>query len=166
MKVDGLHHVTALTADIGANLNFHGRLLGLRLVWQGVNADDPEMQHVAYGDERGSPGSIVTFFDMPGVAPGRPGSGMAHRLFPQVADAKALDFWERRLAGAGVAADRMADRLLFSNPDGLALALVIDDGGDEPLVARAAGVDGHVAIRGIHAVRVPRRPRAQRAPTL
>jgi len=90
---------------------------------------------------------------MPGVAPGRPGSGMAHRLLPQVADAKALDFWERRLARAGVAADRMADRLLFSNPDGLALALVIDDGGDEPLVARAAGVDGRVAIRGIHAMR-------------
>ncbi len=53
MKVDGLHHVTAITADIEANLNFYGRLLGLRLVWQGVNADDPEMRHVAYGDERG-----------------------------------------------------------------------------------------------------------------
>ena len=47
MKVDGLHHVTAITADIEANLNFYGRLLGLRLVWQGVNADDPEMRHVA-----------------------------------------------------------------------------------------------------------------------
>jgi catechol 2,3-dioxygenase-like lactoylglutathione lyase family enzyme len=112
MKVDGLHHVTAITADIEANLNFYGRLLGLRLVWQGVNADDPEMRHVAHGDERGSPGSIVTLFDMPGVAPGRPGSGMAHRLLLRVADAKALDFWERRLARAGVAADRMADRLL------------------------------------------------------
>jgi Glyoxalase/Bleomycin resistance protein/Dioxygenase superfamily len=77
MKVDGLHHVTAITADIEANLNFYGRLLGPRLVWQAVNADDPEMRHVAYGDERASPGSIVTFFDMPGVAPGRPGSGMA-----------------------------------------------------------------------------------------
>ena len=60
MKVDGLHHVTAITADIDANLEFYGRLLGLRLVWQGVNADDPEMRHIAYGDERGSPGSIVT----------------------------------------------------------------------------------------------------------
>jgi catechol 2,3-dioxygenase-like lactoylglutathione lyase family enzyme len=94
MKVDGLHHVTAITADIAVNLNFYGRQLGLRLVWQGVNAGDPERRHVAYGDERGSPGS-----------------GMAHRLFHRVADAKALDFWERRLARAGVAADRMADRL-------------------------------------------------------
>src|SRR5689334_20205594 len=166
MKVDGLRHVTAITADIEANLNFYGRLLGLRLVWQGVNADDPEMRHVAHGDERGSPGSIVTFFDMPGVAPGRPGSGMAHRLLLWVADAKALDVWERRLARAGVAADRMADRLLFSDPDGPALALVIDDGGDEPLVARAAGVDGHVAIRGIHAVRAYSADPARSAPLL
>jgi glyoxalase family protein len=166
MKVDGLHDVTAITADIEANLNFYGRLLGLSLVWQGVNADDPEMRLVAYGDERGSPGSTVTFFDMPGVAPGRPGSGMAHRLLLWVGDAKALDFWERRLARAGVAADRMADRLLFSDPGGLALALVIDDGGDEPLVARAAGVDGHVAIRGIHAVRAYSADPARSAPLL
>src|ERR1700752_1828291 len=133
MKVDGLHHVTAITADIEANLDFYGRLLGLRLVWQGVTADDPELRHVAYGDERGNPGSVITFFDMPGVAPGRPGAGMLHRVLLRVADAKALDFWERRLAGAGVGADRIADRLLFLDPDGLALELVIDDGEDEPL---------------------------------
>src|ERR1700757_1747333 len=141
MKVGGLHHVTAITADIEANLDFYARLLGLRLVWQGVNADDPDMRHVAYGDVRGTPGSVVTFFDMPGIGPGRPGRGMVHRLLLRVADAEALDFWEPRLAGGGVAADRVADRLLFSDPDGLALALVLDDGGDKPLVARAAGVD-------------------------
>jgi glyoxalase family protein len=90
MKVDGAHYLTAITADIDANLNFYGRLLGLRLVWHEVNADDPEMRHVAYGDQRGSPGSVVTFFDIPGVAPGRPGSGMAYRLLLRVADAKAL----------------------------------------------------------------------------
>ncbi len=116
MKLDGLHHVTAITADIPTNLEFYGRLLGLRLVWQGVNADDPDMRHVAYGDERGSPGSIVTFLDMPGVVRGRPGAGMAHRLLLRVAGDEALDFWERRLARAGVASDRMADRLLFSDP--------------------------------------------------
>src|ERR1700750_850922 len=152
MKVDGLHHVTAITGDIEANLDFYARLLGLRLVWQGVNADDPEIRHVAYGDERGTPGSVITFFDMPGAAPGRPGSGMVHRLLLRVADTTALDFWERRLAQAGMAAHRGTDRLLFSDPDGLALALVIDDGGDDPLVARAAGVEAQVAIRGIHGV--------------
>jgi glyoxalase family protein len=153
MKVDGVHHVTAITADIGANLGFYGRLLGLRLVWQGVNADDPEMRHIAYGDERGSPGSIVTFFDMPGVTRGRPGAGMVHRLLFRVAGEEALDFWERRLARAGVPSDRLADRLAFSDAEGLGLELVIDDGEDQPLVAAAPDVDEQVAIRGMHAVR-------------
>jgi glyoxalase family protein len=166
MKIDGLHHVTAITAGIETNLDFYARLLGLRLVWQGVNADDPEMRHVAYGDERGSPGSIVTFFDMPGVARGRAGAGMAHRLLLRVADAKALDFWERRLARADVAAKRLADQLLFKDPDGLALELMIDPGWDEPLVADAAGVDTQVAIRGIHAVRVYSADPAKSAPLL
>ena len=153
MRLDGLHHVTAITADIATNVDFYGRLLGLRLVWQGVNADDPEMRHIAYGNERGSPGSLVTFFDMPGVVRGRPGAGMVHRLLLRVAGHDALDFWERRLARAGVAGDRVADRLVFSDPEGLGLELVIDDGADEPLVAAASDVDGQVAIRGIHAVR-------------
>ncbi|MDQ1460006.1 MAG: glyoxalase family protein [Actinomycetota bacterium] len=166
MNVDGLHHVTAITADVDANLDFYGRLLGLRLVWQGVNADDPEMRHVAYGDERGTPGSVLTFFDMPGIGPGRPGKGMVHRLLLRVADAEALDFWERRLAGAGFAADRVADRLLLSDPDGLALALVIDDGGDEPLVARATEVDERVAIRGMHGVRAYSADPARSTPVL
>lgn len=166
MKVDGIHHVTAITADIEANVDFYGRLLSLRLVWQGVNADDPEMRHVAYGDERGNPGSLITFFDMPGVASGRPGAGMVHRLLLRVADANALDFWERRLARAGVAADRAADQLLLSDPDGLGLELVIDDGGDEPLLANAGGVDQHVAIRGMHGVRAYSADPAQSASLL
>jgi len=134
MRLDGLHHVTAITADIDANLEFYGRLLGLRLVWQGVNADDPGMRHIAYGDERGSPGSIVTFFDMPGVVRGRAGAGMVHRLLLRVADEGALGFWERRLARAGVASERTADRLVFSDPEGLELELMIDDGQDAPLI--------------------------------
>src|SRR5882757_6093017 len=116
MKVDGLHHVTAITADIDANLAFYSQLLGLRVVWQGADADDPGVRHVAYGDEWGSPGSIVTFFDMPGVMRGRPGAGMVHRLLLRVTDDGALGFWERRLARAGVASERTADRLVFSDP--------------------------------------------------
>src|ERR1700756_2129731 len=130
VKVGALHHVTAITADIKANVAFYARLLGLRLVWQGVNADDPEMRHLAYGDERGNPGSIITFFDMPGVTRGRPGAGMAHRLLLRVASDGALGFWERRLARAGVETNRLGDQLLFSDPDGLALGIVIDDRGD------------------------------------
>jgi glyoxalase family protein len=90
--VDGLHHVTAITGDVATNLEFWGRLLGLRLVWQGVNVDDPEIRHIAYGDECGNPGSIVTFFDMPGVSRGRPGAGVVYRLVMRVASGGALDF--------------------------------------------------------------------------
>jgi glyoxalase family protein len=153
MKVDGLHHVTAITADVDTNLEFYGRLLGLRLVWQGVNADDPEMRHIAYGDERGSAGSLLTFFDMPGVSRGRPGAGMVHRPLFRVLGEEALDFWERRFARSGVPRHRLADRLMFSDPEGLALELVIDGGEDEPLVAEAPDVHEEVAIRGMHAVR-------------
>ncbi len=153
MKIDGLHHVTAITADIDTNVDFYGRLLGLRLVWQGVNADDPDMRHIAYGDDHGNPGTLVTFFDMPGVARGRAGAGMVHRVVMRVASGHALDFWERRLARAGVASDRTADRLAFSDPEGLGVEFVIDDGEDQPLVAHAPDLDPQVAIRGVHAVR-------------
>jgi glyoxalase family protein len=152
-RLDGLHHVTAITADVATNLDFYGRLLGLRLVWQGVNADDPQMRHIAYGDEYGTPGSIVTFFDMPGASPGQPGGGMVHRLLLRVANHEALDFWERRLTSAGVASERQAGRLSFSDPEGLGLELMIDDGDDPPLIAAAADVDAQAAIRGLHAVR-------------
>jgi len=164
MKVDGLHHVTAITADIDANLEFYGQLLGLRLVWQGVNADDPDMRHIAYGDERGSPGSLVTFFDMPGVMRGRPGAGMVHRLLFRVASEEAIDSWERRLARSGLASNRMSDGLVFSDPEGLGLELVIDDGEDEPLLANAPDVDEQVAIRGMHAVRAYSADPARSAP--
>src|SRR5260370_8036430 len=114
VRLDGLHHVTAIAADVATNLNFYGRLLGLRLVSQGVNADDPEMRHIAYGDERGSPGSIVTFFDMPGVARGRPGAGMVPRLLLCVAGNEALDFCQRRLPVPPLPSAPMAHPLLFS----------------------------------------------------
>jgi glyoxalase family protein len=166
MKLDGLHHVTAITADVEANLDFYARLLGLRLVWQGVNADDPEVRHVAYGDEPGTPGSVITFFDMPGVARGRAGDGMVHRLLLRVADAKALDFWERRLALGDVSLDRRADRLMFADRDGLGLELVIDDGWDAPLVAYAADIDRQVAIRGMNGVRAYSSEPARSAPLL
>jgi glyoxalase family protein len=124
------------------------------------------MRHIAYGDERGSPGSIVTFFDMPGVGRGRPGAGMFHRLLLRVAGDEALDFWERRLARAGVASERMADRLVFSDPEGLGLELVIDDGEDEPLIAAAADVDRHLAIRGMHSVRAYSADAARTSPVV
>jgi glyoxalase family protein len=166
MKIEGLHHITAITAEIDTNLDFYGRLLGLRLIWQGVNADDPDMRHIAVGDDLGNPGTLVTFFDMPGVTRGRAGAGMVHRVVMRVASEQALDFWERRIARAGVATDRTADRLAFSDPEGLGLELVVDDGEDQPLTAHAPEVDPQVAIRGLHAVRAYSSDPARSAPVL
>src|SRR4051812_26920375 len=151
MELEGLHHVSGITADVDANLDFYGRLLGLRLVWQGVNADDPGMRHIAYGDDRGLPGSIVTFFEIPDAGRGRAGAGMVYRLLLRVGDEDALDFWERRLTRAGVPAAR-ASGLRFSDPEGLELELVVDDE-DEPRIASAAEIDEEVAIRGLHGAR-------------
>ena len=165
-ELDGLHHVTAITADVATNLEFYGRVLGFRLVWQGVNADDPEMRHIAYGDECGTPGSIVTFFDMPGVSRGRPGAGMVNRLLMRVAGDEALEFWERRLTSAGVASERQAARLVFSDPEGLGLELVIDDGEDPPLIAAAEDIDEQLAIHGLHAVRAYSSDRVRESPVI
>ena len=62
MKLDGVHHVTAITGDAPGNVDFYTRVLGMRLVKKTVNFDDPETYHLYYGDETGRPGSILTFF--------------------------------------------------------------------------------------------------------
>ena len=78
MRLEGIHHITAITADAPANVDFYARALGLRLVKKTVNFDAPDVYHLYYGDERGSPGSILTFFEFPGAARGRPGAGMVY----------------------------------------------------------------------------------------
>src|SRR5829696_3801397 len=76
MRLEGLHHITAICADAQRNVEFYARVLGLRLVKKTVNFDAPDVYHLYYGDEAGHPGSIMTFFEFPGVRPGRAGEGM------------------------------------------------------------------------------------------
>ena len=80
MELDGIHHITCITADAPGNVDFYARVLGLRLVKKTVNFDAPDVYHLYYGDERGAPGSILTFFEFPDAARGRAGAGMIHRL--------------------------------------------------------------------------------------
>ena len=80
MKLEGVHHVTAITGDAPGNVDFYTRVLGLRLVKKTVNQDDPTVYHLFYADEDGSPGSDITFFEYPGAASGRAGAGMVHRI--------------------------------------------------------------------------------------
>ena len=97
MKLEGIHHVTCITADAPGNVDFYVRVLGLRLVKKTVNQDDPTVYHLFYADERGSAGADITFFEYPGVPRGRAGAGMIHRITFRVGSEAALDFWAERL---------------------------------------------------------------------
>ena len=80
MKLEGIHHITAITGDAPANVEFYVGVLGLRLVKKTVNQDDPTVYHLFYADEQGSPGADLTFFEYPGAARGEAGAGMVHRI--------------------------------------------------------------------------------------
>jgi glyoxalase family protein len=101
MKLHGLHHITMITGDVQRNVEFYAGLLGLRLVKQTVNFDEPDAYHFYYGDEIGSPGTLLTWFEFRDAAPGRPGAGMIHLIRLGVSSQNALDFWEQRLTRYG-----------------------------------------------------------------
>lgn len=92
MRLDGIHHITAVTADARRNVEFYTGVLGLRLVKKTVNQDDPTVYHLFYADEAGSPGADLTFFEYPGAPRGRAGAGMVHRIAWRVGSAEALEF--------------------------------------------------------------------------
>ena len=153
LRLEGLHHITAITADAPRNVDFYARLLGLRLVKNTVNFDAPDVYHLYYGDERGSPGSVLTFFEFPGAARGRPGAGAVHTIQWRVSADAALDFWERRLAGEGVQSARTPGRLGFEDFEGLAHELLVTDAPDPPLVAQAPDIPAEHALAGFDGVR-------------
>jgi glyoxalase family protein len=168
MQLDGIHHITCITADARGNVDFYARLLGLRFVKKTVNFDAPDVYHLYYGDERGTPGSILTFFEFPDAAPGRAGAGMIHRLRWRVGSEEALGFWAERLARDWVELADGADRrsLVFRDPEGLGLELAVVETGDEPLVAAADGIAPEHALQGFDGVRAYGGPAAQEERTL
>ncbi len=137
MQLEGIHHISAITGDAARNVDFYARVLGLRLVKKTVNQDDPTVYHLFYADELGSPGSDLTFLRVPRRAPGQAGAGMVHRVVFRVASEAALQFWVDRLGGEGVAVRRSPGSLVFSDPEGLGLELVVVDRPDAPLTARS-----------------------------
>jgi glyoxalase family protein len=152
MQLEGLHHITAITGDAQRNVDFYAGLLGLRLVKKTVNFDQPDVYHLYFGDEQGTPGSILTFFEFPGAAPGRAGDGMVHTIQWRVAGDQALDFWAQRLAAEGVGTERAGGVLRFADFEGLAHELVPGAGDDAPLAA-APDVPAEQALLGFHGVR-------------
>jgi glyoxalase family protein len=153
MPLDGIHHITAITGDAPRNVDFYARVLGLRLVKKTVNQDDPTVYHLFYGDDEGSPGLDLTFFEYPGAAPGRAGAGMVHRIVWRVGSPGAIDFWESRLGAEGVETSREGERLRFRDPEGLEHELAVVSTTDEPLTAEHVEVPAEHALQGFDAVR-------------
>jgi glyoxalase family protein len=154
MRLEGIHHITAITADAPRNVEFYAGTLGLRLVKKTVNQDDPTVYHLFYADEVGSAGSDITFFEYPGARRGRPGAGMVYRVVWRVSSAEALDFWEQRLGDAGVGSERSDTGLLFRDPEDLELELTVVETSDEPLVAEHPEISSELALQGFDSVRV------------
>jgi glyoxalase family protein len=153
MKLNGIHHITAITGDAQRNVDFYVGVLGLRLVKKSVNQDDPTVYHLFYGDEHAKPGLDLTFFEYPGALPGRAGEGMIHRVVWRVGAPAALDFWSERLAAHGVESARDGDALRFADPEGLEHELLVADVTDEPLVADHPEVPAEHALQGFEGVR-------------
>ncbi|HYU60570.1 MAG TPA: VOC family protein [Solirubrobacterales bacterium] len=153
MKLEGIHHITAITGDAQRNVDFYAGTLGLGLVKKSVNQDQPSIYHLFYADEKGDPGSDITFFEFPGAARGRAGAGMVHRVVWRVASADALGFWENRLTDHGVEPRRENGSLTFTDPEGLDHELLVPDVTDDPLTAEHPEIPAEHALQGFHAAR-------------
>jgi len=153
MQLEGVHHVTCITADAPRNLDFYTRVLGLRLVKKTVNQDDPTVYHLFYADEQGSAGSDITFFEYPGVPRGRAGVGMVHTVVWRVASDDALDFWAERLRTETQTVTRDDTGVVFEDPEGLRQHLLVSTVADVPLLAEHPEVPAEHALQGFDGVR-------------
>jgi glyoxalase family protein len=168
--IAGIHHVTAIAGDPQQNLDFYAGLLGLRLVKLTVNFDDPGSYHLYYGDETGSPGTIMTFFSWPGAYQGRIGSGQVSVTAFSVPHAS-LGYWQERLQQGGVAVEGVVRRfdedvLAFSDPDGLRLELVGSVLPDTRPVWKDGTVPAEHAIRGFFSATLSERDSSRTASLL
>lgn len=157
----GIHHVTAIASDPQRTLDFYTELLGLRLVKRTVNFDDPGTYHLYFGDEIGTPGTILTFFPWVFVHRGRPGVGMVTTTSFSVPETS-LGYWEDRLLKAGVPVEREGARfeeevLTFVDPDGLRIEIVGHANARAPRSWTDADVSPEHSIRGFYSVTLSER---------
>jgi glyoxalase family protein len=152
MKLEGIHHITCVTADAPSNADFYVRVLGLRIVKKTINQVDKTTYHIFYGDERASYGNNISFFEYRGRPGGRAGAGNVHRIVWRVGDEAALDFWERRLAGEGVETQRSDAALDFADHEGLRHRLAVVTTSDEPLIGESPEVPAEHALQGFDGV--------------
>lgn len=156
MELNGLHHVTAVTANAQANVDFYTQVLGMRLVKKTVNQDDVSAYHLFYGDELGSPGTELTFFEWSMMGPNRNGPGSIALTALRVPGRPALEWWAQRLSQHGVEHRGITEfhgraLLYFADPEGQQLALVDDEGAPGGIPWAKSPVPVEHAIRGLFA---------------
>ncbi|SHM48097.1 glyoxalase family protein [Chitinophaga jiangningensis] len=150
----GLHHITAIAGDAQQNLDFYTKVLGQRLVKKTVNFDDPGTYHFYFGNEQGTPGTILTFFPWQNIGKGKSGTGMATEISYTVPTGS-LDFWKARFQQFNVpfeeTIERLGDKVLrFTDPDGLQLSFVETPATDSRLPWETADIKKDVATKGFH----------------
>jgi glyoxalase family protein len=157
-KVMGIHHVTAIAGNAKRNFDFYTKVLGLRFIKKTVNFDDPNTYHFYYGDETGSPGSILTFFPWEGIQTGRRGTRQVTEIGYSV-PAGSLGFWEKRFQDHNVIYNKVAEKfseqyLTFLDPDGLKFELTISKNPDDRQAWTQGGLSEANAIKGFHNVTI------------
>jgi len=158
MQLNGLHHVTAVSARIADNVEFYTQVLGLRLVKKSVNQDDVSAYHLFYADKAGSPGTDMTFFDWPHIGPNVRGSDSIAGTAFRVASRQALDFWAERFDEYGINHDQITDfagreLLAFEDPEGQQLYLVNDRGAEyEGEIWQRPDILDEYTLRGFYSI--------------
>ena len=155
-KILGLHHITAIAGNAKRNFEFYTKVLGLRMVKKTVNFDDPGTYHFYFGDEKGTPGSILTFFPWEGIGAGKTGTGMATEIGYSVPPGS-LDFWAERFkqfnVGQTAITENFGERTLaFTDPDGLKINLVEPKQNDDRQPWITTGITDKEATKGFHSI--------------
>ncbi|MFN2142317.1 MAG: ring-cleaving dioxygenase [Candidatus Promineifilaceae bacterium] len=154
LPLQGIHHITAIASDPQANIDFYHNLLGQRLIKKTINFDDPGTYHFYFGDESGTPGTILTFFPWRGAVRGRRGNGevaaTAYTVRPE-----SLDFWQNRLSEHGVTPGEQQKRfgsevLPFQDPDGMIVELIVDEVPADIQLWEKGPVPSEHVLRGFH----------------
>jgi glyoxalase family protein len=156
LSISGLHHVTAIATDPQRNLDFYVGLLGLRFVKRTINFDNPGSYHFYFGDARGTPGTILTFFPWPGARRGIRGTGQIEATAFAIPP-NSIGYWLGRLKGQHVAAEKEAPRfgeevIRFTDPDGLLLELIASGFSAAAEPWPHSSVPPEYSIRGFHSV--------------
>ncbi len=154
-RILGLHHITAIADNAKRNLDFYTQILGVRLVKKTVNFDDPGTFHFYFGNENGTPGTILTFFPWEGIGQGFNGSGMATHIGYSVPEGS-LEFWKERLKNFMINIEEgefFGEKMIsFKDPDGLQLQFIEALGEDGRKGWTTGDINDRHALKGFHNV--------------